>query len=143
VKLLRDGKERALSATLAELPTEELASVEPRQQPGSGRAMQGLSGIEVTELDARFRRQFDIPSDMRGAIVTSVDPESRACEAGLKPGDLIIEVNRQKVGGTRELTEAIRKARGGRLLLRVWSQGGGRFIVMEPDTTREQGEPTK
>ena len=138
LKLLRDGKERALSATLAELATEELASAEPRQRPSAGRAMQGLSGIEVTDLDARFRRQFDVPGDMRGAIVTSVDPDSRAYEAGLKPGDVIIEVNRQKVGNTRELTEAIRKAKGGRLLLRVWSQGGGRFAVIEPDATREQ-----
>jgi serine protease Do len=138
LKLLREGKERALSATLAELPTEELASAEPRQRPSGGRAMQGLSGLEVTDLDARFRRQFDIPSDMRGVIVTSIDPDSGAYEAGLKPGDVIIEVNRQKVGNTRELTQAIQKAKGGRLLLRVWSQGGGRFVVIEPEKTQPE-----
>jgi hypothetical protein len=53
---------------------------------------------------------------------------------------VIVELNRQKVGGTRELTEGIRKAKGGRLLLRVWSQGGARFVVIEPEKTREQGE---
>lgn len=138
LKLLREGKERALSATLAELPTEELASAEPRQKPSGERAMQGLSGLEVTDLDARFRRQFDVPSDMRGVIVTSIDPDSGAYEAGLKPGDVIIEVNRQKVGNTRELTQAIQKAKGGRLLLRVWSQGGGRFVVIEPEKTQPE-----
>jgi serine protease Do len=74
--------------------------------------MQGLGGIEVTDLDARFRRQFDIPGDLRGAIVTAVDPDSRAFDAGLRPGDVIVELNRQKVAGTRELTDAIRKAKG-------------------------------
>jgi serine protease Do len=58
----------------------------------------------------------------------------------LRPGDVIVELNRQKVAGTRELTEGIRKAKGGRLLLRVWSQGGARFVVIEPEKTREQGE---
>jgi serine protease Do len=140
LKLLREGKERTLATTLAELPTEELASTQPRQKPSGGRAMQGLSGLEVTDLDARFRRQFDIPSDLRGVIVTSIDPDSGAYEAGLKPGDVIIEVNRQKVGNTRELTEAIRKAKGGRLLLRVWSQGSGRFVVIEPDKNSGTGE---
>jgi len=140
LKLLRDGKERTASATLGELPTEELAAAEPRQRPSAGREMQGLGGIEVTDLDTRFRRQFDIPSDLRGAIITAVDPDSRAYDAGLRPGDVIVELNRQKVGGTRELTEGIRKAKGGRLLLRVWSQGGARFVVIEPEKTREQGE---
>jgi serine protease Do len=138
LKLLRDGKERTLSATLDELPTEELASAEPRQRPSAGRAIPGLSGIEVTDVNSRFREQFDIPSDMRGAIVTAVEPDSRVSEAGLRPGDLILEVNRQKVGNTRELTEAIRKAKGGRLLLRLWNQGGGRFAVIEPEKNSQQ-----
>jgi serine protease Do len=137
LKLLREGKERTAAPTLGELPTEELTAAEPRQRPSAGREMQGLGGIEVTDLDARFRRQFDIPTDLRGAIVTAVDPDSRAFDAGLRPGDVIVELNRQKVAGTRELTDGIRKAKGGRLLLRVWNQGGARFVVIEPEKARE------
>ena len=141
LKLLRDGKERTLAATLGELPAEQqLASAEGRARPGRAREMEGLAGIEVADVDSRFRQQFDIPSDVRGAIVTSVNQESKAYEAGLRPGNIILEVNRQKIANTRELTEAVRKARGGRALLRVWSPGGGRFVVIEPETKRTEQE---
>jgi serine protease Do len=140
LKLLRDGKERTLSASLGELPTEQIASAEGRPRPGGrARELEGLAGVEVTDLDSRFRQQLEIPDEVRGgAIVTSVDQESKAYEAGLRPGSVILEVNRQKIANTRELTGAVRKAKGGRLLLRVWSEGGGRFVVIEPEPRRTQ-----
>lgn len=134
LKLLRDGKERKLNITLGELPTQELATDTDRPRPEANRQKtEGLAGIEVAELDARFRRQFEIPPDVRGAVVMSVDTESQAYEAGLRAGAVILEINRQKVSSPRDVTEAIRKARGGRLLMRVWTPGGGRFIVIEPE----------
>jgi serine protease Do len=139
VKLLRDGKERSINLTLAELPTDQLAGDSDRTRPGSSRQRaEGLAGIEVGELDARLRRQVDLPPDMRGAIVLSVDGESEAYEAGLRTGDVILEINRQKISGPREVAEAIRKAKGGRLLMRVWSRNGGRFIVIESEKQTEQ-----
>jgi serine protease Do len=139
VKLLRDGKERNINLMLAELPTEQLASDNDRSRSSSSRQKaDGLAGIEIGELDARLRRQIDIPPDVRGAVVLSVDAESQAYEAGLRTGDVILEINRQKISSPREVTEAIRKAKGGRLLMRVWSRGGGRFIVIEPEKSHNR-----
>jgi len=141
VKILRDGKERLVNVTLGELPPEQLAGDGERVRPGTGRSKpEGLAGIEVGEVDARARREMGIPSDVRGAVVTGVEPESQAYEAGLRPGDVILEINKQKTSTPRDVTEAIRKAKGGRLLMRVWGRGGGRFIVIEPEKRTEQGK---
>jgi serine protease Do len=139
--VLRDGKERLVNVTLGELPTEQLAGDGERVRPGTGKPKaEGLAGIEVAEVDARTRREMGIPSDVRGAVVTGVEPDSQAYEAGLRPGYVILEINKQKTSSPRDVTEAIRKAKGGRLLMRVWSRGGGRFIVIEPEKHSEQGK---
>jgi serine protease Do len=140
IQLLRDGKERVVNITLGELPPEQLAGDGERLRPGRRPKTEGLAGIEVSELDSRIRKELSIPGDVRGALVAAVEPESQAYEAGLRPGDVILEINKQKTSAPRDVTEAIRKAKGGRLLMRVWSRGGGggRFIVIEPEKRTEK-----
>jgi serine protease Do len=137
VKYLRNGKDKTVTVNLGELPSRQVASTEERPAP-SGRRAEGLSGVELTDVDARWRRQFELPSDIRGAVVTSVDTDSEAYEAGLRPGDIILEINRQKVANSRELSDISRKNKGGRTLLRVWSRGTSKFVVIEPDQKREE-----
>lgn len=94
-----------------------------------------LDGVEVTDLDSQARRQLGIPANIRGALVTNVDPNSNAAE-GLRPGDVILEINRQPV---KNADDAIRLSKGlknDRVLLRVWSGGAGpggitRYVVIE------------
>jgi membrane-associated protease RseP (regulator of RpoE activity) len=56
-----------------------------------------LDGVEVTDLSGRARQQFDIPNTVRGALITNVDSGSAAYEAGLRPGDLIQEIDHDKI----------------------------------------------
>jgi len=84
-----------------------------------------MDGVEVTDLDSRARRQVDIPNNVRGAVVTNVDPDSKAAEAGLRPGDVIVEINRQPVRNSDDAANLAQRAKNDRLLLRVWSSGGG------------------
>ena len=62
--------------------------------------MDALDGVEVTDLgdlDARARRQHDIPTDLQGALVTSVQPDSNSAEAGLKP-IVVVKSGRSQAG---------------------------------------------
>jgi len=79
----------------------------------------------VSDLDSRGRRQAEIPNTVKGALVTNVDPESNAAEAGLKAGDVILEINRQPVRSSDEAVSLSEKVASDRILLRVWSQAGG------------------
>jgi serine protease Do len=87
-------------------------------------------------LDDATRRQLEIPRTVRGALVTNVDPDSSAAEAGLRQGDVILEINRQPVHTADDAVNLSEKIKGDRVLLRVWSrgagsQGGTRYVVVE------------
>jgi serine protease Do len=132
LKIIRDGKEQTLTVKLGELPAEGLAKAGGRSgglRRGTG--VDPFDGVTVEDLDARERRQFNIPSYVHGALVTDVDPGSTAAAAGLRAGDVIQEINRQPVNGADEAIRLSERIKGDRVLLRVWSQGGGRFLVLE------------
>src|ERR1035437_2520563 len=126
VRVLRDGKEKTLTATLGEIPKEVLAR-NGKAQPGErGQSKtDALDGVEVTDLDAQARRQADIPENVRGALVSSVDQDSNEAEAGLRAGDVIIEINRQPVRGADDAVALSEEGKGDRILLRVWRGGEG------------------
>ena len=132
--VIRDGKEKTLMVTVGALP-DELASAggnNDRDVDASGN--DALDGVQVADLDNQTRRMNNVPSRMRGAVVTSVEPDSAAAAAGLRPGDVIVEVDRQPVSDADELVRAARDGKDKRLLLRVWSGDAGgrgtRYIVL-------------
>ncbi|MGC8743474.1 MAG: DegQ family serine endoprotease [Verrucomicrobiia bacterium] len=135
IKIIRDGKEKTITATLDELPAEGLAKA-----GGPGGLRRGgadpLDGVEVADLDARSRRQFDIPNYVRGALVVNVDPDSPAAAAELRPGDVILEINRKRVETADEAIEASRQVKSSRVLLRVWSKGGSHYVVIDASKKR-------
>jgi serine protease Do len=124
-KVLRDGRERAIEVTLAELP-ENLAGGRPAT-PGAEPGLSGssaLNGVELADLSNQLRRQYEIPNAIRGALVTKVDADSAAAEAGLRVGNVIVEVNRQAVRTLDDVETIAAEARGRRLLLRVHTSDG-------------------
>ena len=96
--------------------------------------------MEVTDLDAQARREADIPDNIRGALVTSVDQDSNAAEAGLRAGDVIVEINRQPVRSADEAVALSEKAKADRILLRVWRGGEGRggMLFLSVDNTKRK-----
>jgi serine protease Do len=126
--------EKTITAVLGELPT-ELAS-RGLEDPEPGKGQDTLDGVEVADLDSRTRRQFEIPNSVRGALVNNVEDSSPAAEAGLLPGDVILQINRKPVASADEAVELSEKAKDGRVLLQIWrggrgSQGGTRYVVIE------------
>jgi serine protease Do len=134
--IVRDGKEKTVTATLAAQPAELAGGADSEKlESGQSSKTDSLDGVEVTDLDARARRQNDIPNYVRGALVTNVESGSAAEEAGLRPGDVITEINRQAVHNADDALELTRNAKGNRTLLRVWSNADGmagtRYVVVD------------
>jgi serine protease Do len=90
-----------------------------------------LRGVTLTAIDEDARRLLDLPSTLKGALVSEIDADSVAFDAGLREGNVIQEINREPVASVQEAAAAIRKASGKRLVLLVWSQGGSRFVVVD------------
>jgi serine protease Do len=131
IKIVRDGKEQSLTVELGELKGEGLAGsgMPNSRQPEASSDL--LDGVTIADVDARAREQFNIPDDVKGAVVVDVDPDSPAAAAGLQPGDVIVEANRKSVTNAREAIRATGEVRGDRVLLRVWSRGAVHYVTVE------------
>jgi serine protease Do len=128
VKVLRDGKAKELTVTLKELPGDEVASRDNK----SAADTDALDGVTVADIDSTMRQQFNLPRDLKGAVVTDVDPESASFAAGLRPGDVVLEIDRKPVNSAEEavkLSENIKNKSS--ILLRVWSKGGSHYLVVD------------
>jgi serine protease Do len=127
-KVLRNGSTKTLDVTVNELPgSEKLAKAETYNSDDG----EALKGVAVGDLDPQTRRQFNIPGNVQGAIVTEVEDNAAAREAGLKPGDVILEINRQPVKGAEDAVRLTEKAKDKTTLLRVWSNGGSHYVVVD------------
>ena len=69
---------------------------------GDARNSEVLDGVTVDDPNLKMRQQFNIPSSLEGALVTKVEPNSAAARVGLAPGDVILEINRQRVTSADE-----------------------------------------
>jgi len=129
-KVWRDSQERELTTTLAEMNAKALGSGSGRGEAGP--AGSALSGVRVDNLTSDLTRRFNLPAATRGVIITDVDPDSAAADAGLQRGDVIEEINRQSVANTGEFEAALQKAGKNNVLLRVRRADGARYIVIRP-----------
>jgi serine protease Do len=128
VKVLRDGSTKTLQVTvLAQPGTEQLAKGGGPSSADSGT----LNGVGVGDLDAQTRRQMNIPESVKGVVITEVQPDSRAAEAGLKPGDVIQEINRHPVKEAEEAVKMTENPKDKVTLLRIWSNGGSHYVVVD------------
>jgi serine protease Do len=127
-KVLREGSTKSLTVAVKELPaTEQQAKAESKKSDDA----EALKGVAMSDLDAKTRRQFGIPEHVKGAVVMGVDENSAAHEAGLKTGDVILEINRQPVKGADDAVRLTENPKDKSTLLRVWSEGGSRYIVVD------------
>ncbi|HEY5909846.1 MAG TPA: PDZ domain-containing protein, partial [Verrucomicrobiae bacterium] len=128
MEVLRNGATKKLEVKVKELPGSEQLSKNNRDNPEDTGT---LNGVAVADLDSRTRQQFNLPNTVRGVVVTDVDPNSAAAEAGLRPGDVIQEINRKPIKSAEEAVQMTEKGADKTSLLRVWREGGSRYVVVD------------
>jgi len=121
LKLLRDAKERTISLVLGKMPEDMFTRNERQPSREQGEGVDALDGVEVVDLDSRAKRQLDVPTNVQGALVSGVDPDSNAAEAGLRQGDVIVEIDRHPVPNAQQAVNLSDQSKGDEILLRVWS----------------------
>ena len=138
LSVLREGKRTTVDVTVGEFHNKgtEVASNDGDQGPQSGKL--GLAVANITE-DAR--QQLQIPEAVHGAVVENVRPGSPADDAQLQPGDVILEVDRQKTSSADQFASAVHGTANGKdLLLLVWSKGNSSYRTIRPDSAGQNGE---
>lgn len=128
LKVMREKQPAMLTVVLDEQPT-ELASVKPGSGPGEAADRFGLT---VQDLTPELRDQLRLKA-VDGVMVSSVDEAGPATRAGIRPGDIITEANREPVKSSREFSRILgQMQRGQNLLLLVRRDATSRFVVLPP-----------
>jgi serine protease Do len=128
VKALRDGKEKTFKVTLKEMTDPKVAKAGKDADKDDSDA---LNGVAVGDIDSSMRAKYKLPAGVKGAVITGVDPDSSSYQAGLREGDVIQEINRKAVTTADEAVEASKHIEQKQVLLRVWSRGSGRFVIVD------------
>ena len=131
VTYLRNGQSRTAEATLGEQPTNGEFGVNkkaPQEEKPNA-----LDGITVGELDDAARAELQVPRNIKGVLVTDVSADSVGYDAGLRKGDVIIDMNHKPVASADQaVAEGNKIEKTERVLLHVWSKGKTDYLVLKP-----------
>ncbi len=132
--MLRHKKEIEVEVTIAELPKklgESAADEEPEDAVEEGTA---LAGITVRDLTPDLAKRFGMKEGEAGVVVVRVEPGSRAFEAGIQPGDLIMQINQKDISSVEEYKKAAGRIKAkDRTLLLIRRKGQDLFLTVKPE----------
>lgn len=135
VVVWRDGKETTVTAAVGELPEDvQQAAARPnandRPAPSRSAEISGL-GLRLSPITDELRGKYQIGQDQKGVVVTDVVSDGTAAGRGLKPGDVIVEVQQEPVSTPADVQERIdrfRKQNRRSVLMLVQSGEGLRWV---------------
>jgi serine protease Do len=124
IEVIRDRVRKTLEARIGKRPS--------RMDIARGRAFEvpeeikKWRGIEVAEITGEIARTLGL-EDTEGVVVMSVERDSPSYEAGLREGDVIREINRNKIGGPKSYKTITQEAKGPALV----RTARGYFVVKD------------
>lgn len=134
LEVFRDGKEQTLQVEVGLLEETTLAAAPGAPKPeAEAPSDQTVLGMTVSTIDDKLRRQFSLPGDVSGLIVTRVESGSDAFAKGIREGDIIAEVGQQPVTSPKEMQKRVDDAeQAGRnsILLLVRRDDQPRFVAL-------------
>jgi serine protease Do len=125
LEVLRDGDRRKMSVKIGSLPSEVAVDATERK------ALESEWGMSVQTIDPQLAEQLKVEPN-GGVVVTTVDPNSPAAAAGIRPGTIIRQVNRQDVANAADFARAIGELNDAdSLLLLVEREGRTQYVVVK------------
>jgi serine protease Do len=125
IVLIRDGKKQNITVEIGKMEDED--SVLADTETGTSKKI----GITVQELTPKLAESLGI-EEVQGLIVSDINPGSAAAEAGILRGDIILEINREKVESIVQYRNALVAAQEKKsILLLIKRDQHTRFVVIE------------
>lgn len=131
IKVLRRNKEITVRATIMELPA-DLGDVVPSSSQNMDMSDNALSGITVMELNAAIAKQLGIDRDEKGVVIVKVEHGSSAEAAGLRKGDVVQEIDRQRINSLNDFNKMASKIGPDDTALLFINRSGRKFYVALP-----------
>jgi serine protease Do len=134
--VLRDGKTEQVAVTTASKPSGDGRGDDGQSMsPGDDQGV--LNGVGVGDIDSSARRDLNLPERLSGAVITGVDPASASARAGLREGDVILEINRHPVDSAKSAVDLSVSATGKKTLLKLWSHGNTVYVIVDETASAE------
>jgi serine protease Do len=133
VTALRNGRDEDFHVALAELPDRPQPESE-EESSNNPAAPSGKFGITVQPLTAESAQHYGLEANDQGLLVTRVDPAGSAADAGIRMGDLIVEVNRQPVKTVADFSAAIQKSGAKPALVLVKRRNGVIYLTLKANS---------
>jgi len=121
--LFRDGKVKKVTVTVGTFPDEVNNAGEEQAKADVADKL----GFQVQDLTPDVAQELGY-EETRGVVVSDVDPDSVAYEQGLRPGMMILEVNRSEVRSVKDFNKETGKLKGRSVLLRVKTKEATVFL---------------
>jgi serine protease Do len=125
--VLRNGAKKTLDVTIANLPAEPERRLSSRD---GGRDDSAVWGFAVADITPQLARGHRLARD-HGVVVTNVEPEGPAAEAGMQPGDIVREVDRAPVESSSDLRKALEARKKDNVLLLMQRGDATSFQVLK------------
>lgn len=125
--VVRDGKKQTLTVKLDALPSEGAAPIAPGTK---GDGAPEVGGVTLGDLTPELRKRLGVPDGVNGAVITRVAPGSKAAEAKLMPGDVILMVDQKPVESAKDAEKRFSQGKGS-TLLQVLRRGSRLFVVVK------------
>jgi serine protease Do len=127
LQVMRDGKATELPVTLEKMGARDKGE----DETASAEHGKPRWGLGLGELTPDVRQQLRGGDNVKGVVIERVVPGSPADNAGLRPGDVIVSVNRHEVDSVADVQKSLGGIpKGQDALLLVWSNGGNTFRVL-------------
>jgi len=97
-------------------------------ESGQGVSETLFEGVTLQNLDEKYRYRLRIPENVEGVLVTEVDSNAPAAEQGVRPGDVIVQLENDPVDSVSALAKAAKKGKG--KLKRVYIYRDGRIFII-------------
>jgi len=124
IKVMRDGKPETMQVKIGKRP-------DTTASPGSMYKKQEHElGIRVSEITPQIARRFNIKEDS-GVIVVDVTVDSKGEAVGILQGDIIIEINRQKIQDARNFKDVLRNIKKGETVAFLIKRAHTGYIVIQ------------
>ena len=135
--IMRNGNPTTVHLTVGEFHGNGQQMAE---NSGSAGPQSGKLGLAVGDLTQDTRQQLNVPDNVHGAVVENVRPASPADDAGLQPGDIILQVDRKPTASASQFVNEVHgNGENQDLLLLVWSKGNASYRTVHPDTGGQNG----
>ena len=96
-------------------------------------------GLTLSAITKELKSRYELADDLNGVVVTKVEKEGSASEKGLRVGDVVVEINQEKVKSVAEVNKQVVRAKkaGRRSVLLLINQGGDlRFLALKIDSKK-------